>query len=105
MELMHYTIPEDADTMDRYFNQGATTPNAEYLDLQDNVFLPWSNAADEVMSGMTINLKDGTRLGGSVSARLTYNNGVLDAEGSAERMIALDEIESVTIAGQTFEVE
>lgn len=102
---MHYTIPEDADTMDRFFNQGASMPNAEYLDLQDNVFLPWSNAADEVMSGMTINLKDGTRLGGSVSARLTYNNGVLDAEGSAERMIALDEIESVTIAGQTFEVE
>ena len=54
-----------------------------------------------VLSSMTINLKDGTRLGGSVSARLTYNNGVMDAEGSAERMIALDEIHSMESSLQT----
>ena len=99
---IHYTIPEDAETMNRFFNEGASLTNEEYLDLQENVFIPWSNAADAVMLDMTINFKDGTSAGGYVSGRLTYKNGVLEAEGMSDKPIALSEIESVTIGGQTF---
>ena len=102
---MHYTIPEDADTMNRFFNQGSSMPNAEYLDLQDNVFLPWSNAADVLMQDMTINFKDGTGIGGFTSARDTYQNGVLQSECASGKPIVLEDIESVTIAGQTFDVK
>ena len=102
---MHYTIPEDADTMNRFFNHGSSMPNAEYLDLQDNVFLPWSNAADVLMQDMTINFKDGTGIGGFTSARDTYQNGVLQSECASGKPIVLEDIESVTIAGQTFDVE
>ena len=103
--FMRYTIPEDAETMNRYYNEGAAMPNEEYLDLQDNVFLPWSNAADALMLDMTINFKDGTSTGGYVSGRLTYKNGVLEAEGMSDKPIVLDEIESVTIGGQRFLVQ
>ena len=103
--FMRYTIPEDAETMNRYYNEGAAMPNEEYLDLQDNVFLPWSNAADALMLDMTINFKDGTSTGGYVSGRLTYKNGVLEAEGMSDKPIVLDEIESVTIGGQKFLVQ
>ena len=102
---MHYTISEDADTMDRFLNQGASLPNDEYLDLQENVFLPWANAADALMLDMTINFKDGTSTGGYVSGRLTYEDGVLEAEAMSETPIVLDEIESVTIGGQKFLVQ
>ncbi|MBR0091221.1 MAG: hypothetical protein IJP92_05955 [Lachnospiraceae bacterium] len=103
--FMHYTIPEDEEKMNRYFNEGASIPNDEYLNLQDNVFLPWSNAADALMLDMTINFKDGTSTGGYVSGRLAYKNGVLKAEGMSDKPIVLDEIESVTIGGQTFLVQ
>ncbi|MBR0173092.1 MAG: hypothetical protein IJQ21_09900 [Lachnospiraceae bacterium] len=103
--FMRYTIPEDAETMNRYYNEGAAMPNEEYLDLQDNVFVPWSNAADALMLDMTINFKDGTSTGGYVSGRLTYKNGVLEAEGMSDKPIVLDEIESVTIGGQRFLVQ
>ena len=100
--FMRYTIPEDAEQLNRFFNEAASMPNDEYLDLQDNVFLPWSNAADAMMLNMTINFKDGTQIEGYVSARTTYKDGVMQAEGMSDKPIALSEIESVTIGGQTF---
>ena len=69
------------------------------------MFIPWSNAADAVMLDMTINFKDGTSAGGYVSGRVTYKDGVLQAEGMSDKAIALDEIESVTIGGQKFLVQ
>ena len=102
---MRYAIPEDAETMNRYFNEGAAMPNDEYLDLQNNVFLPWSNAADVMMLDMTINFKDGTSTGGYVSGRLMYKDGILEAEGMGDKPIVLDEIESITIGGQEFLVK